>query len=152
MNQPTDLQSYQIHIMAKIVLQGIEMYGLGNWNEVAEHVGTKSKSQCVHHYNMIYMNSPCFPLPVCPFVSTRICTSDCFKFVTQSHLIYFCHVDLPRICPMSWARTERNSLLWPENRKKSTKVSHSAWACTHTCMYMCHSPLPPQILFVLLMS
>lgn len=46
------------------LLQGIEMYGLGNWNEVAEHVGTKSRSQCIDHYNTIYMNSLCFPLPV----------------------------------------------------------------------------------------
>ena len=45
-------------------MQGIEMYGLGNWAEVAEHVGTKSKSECIDHYNTIYMNSPCFPLPV----------------------------------------------------------------------------------------
>ena len=50
--------------------KGTEMYGLGNWTEVAEHVGTKSKLQCIDHYNVIYMNSPCFPLPVwyCDFV------------------------------------------------------------------------------------
>ncbi|KAM7492414.1 hypothetical protein LguiA_035335 [Lonicera macranthoides] len=46
-----------------LLLEGIEMYGLGNWTEVAEHVGTKSKSQCIDHYNTIYMTSPCFPLP-----------------------------------------------------------------------------------------
>ncbi|KAK4486781.1 hypothetical protein RD792_006636 [Penstemon davidsonii] len=46
-----------------LLLEGIEMYGFGNWNEVAEHVGTKSKSQCVDHYSLIYMNSKCFPLP-----------------------------------------------------------------------------------------
>ncbi|XAR55266.1 hypothetical protein NMG60_11035293 [Bertholletia excelsa] len=46
-----------------LLLEGIEMYGLGNWAEVAEHVGTKSKTQCIEHYNAIYMNSPCFPLP-----------------------------------------------------------------------------------------
>ncbi|KAI3803608.1 hypothetical protein L1987_31765 [Smallanthus sonchifolius] len=46
-----------------LLLEGIEMYGLANWNEVAEHVGTKSKSHCIEHYNTIYMNSPCFPLP-----------------------------------------------------------------------------------------
>ncbi|KAL6999906.1 hypothetical protein U1Q18_001060 [Sarracenia purpurea var. burkii] len=46
-----------------LLLEGIEMYGLGNWNEVAEHVGTKTKTQCIDHYNAIYMNSPCFPLP-----------------------------------------------------------------------------------------
>lgn len=40
------------------------MYGLGNWSEVSEHVGTKRKSECIDHYVAIYMNSPCFPLPV----------------------------------------------------------------------------------------
>lgn len=52
----------------KLVSQGIEMYGLANWNEVAEHVGTKSRAQCVEHYNRVYTNSPCFPLPVCHIV------------------------------------------------------------------------------------
>lgn len=46
-----------------LLLEGIEMYGLGNWNEVSDHVGTKRKSECIDHYNAIYMNSPCFPLP-----------------------------------------------------------------------------------------
>ncbi|KAG1347984.1 putative Transcriptional adapter ADA2 [Cocos nucifera] len=46
-----------------LLLEGIEMYGLGNWAEVAEHVGTKSKVQCIDHYATAYMNSPCYPLP-----------------------------------------------------------------------------------------
>ncbi|KAJ8568604.1 hypothetical protein K7X08_028137 [Anisodus acutangulus] len=46
-----------------LLLEGMEMYGLANWAEVAEHVGTKSKSQCIDHYKSIYINSPCFPLP-----------------------------------------------------------------------------------------
>ncbi|CAM8949951.1 unnamed protein product [Rhodiola kirilowii] len=46
-----------------LLLEGIEMYGLGNWTEVAEHVGTKKKYECIDHYNSVYMNSPCFPLP-----------------------------------------------------------------------------------------
>ncbi|XP_065012596.1 transcriptional adapter ADA2-like isoform X1 [Musa acuminata AAA Group] len=47
-----------------LLLEGIEMYGLGNWTEVAEHVGTKSKAQCIDHYTTSYLNSPCYPLPV----------------------------------------------------------------------------------------
>lgn len=43
------------------------MYGLGNWAEVAEHVGTKTKAQCIDHYTTAYMNSPCYPLPVIIF-------------------------------------------------------------------------------------
>ncbi|KAF3451863.1 hypothetical protein FNV43_RR07959 [Rhamnella rubrinervis] len=46
-----------------LLLEGIEMYGLGNWAEVAEHVGTKTKEQCIEHYTTVYMNSPFFPLP-----------------------------------------------------------------------------------------
>lgn len=56
------------------------MYGFGNWAEVAEHVGTKSKSQCIDHYNTIYVNSPCFPLPVCSYRSQDFATH-----VTMSH-------------------------------------------------------------------
>ncbi|KAI9075981.1 hypothetical protein K1719_042053 [Acacia pycnantha] len=46
-----------------LLLDGIAMYGFGNWTEVAGCVGIKSKSECIDHYNAFYMNSPCFPLP-----------------------------------------------------------------------------------------
>ncbi|KFK26542.1 hypothetical protein AALP_AA8G262500 [Arabis alpina] len=46
-----------------LLLEGLEIYGLGNWAEVAEHVGTKTKEQCLDHYRNIYLNSPFFPLP-----------------------------------------------------------------------------------------
>ncbi|TVU44992.1 hypothetical protein EJB05_04458 [Eragrostis curvula] len=54
-----------------LLLEGIEMYGLGNWAEVAEHVGTKSKAQCIEHYMTAYMNSPCYPLPDMSHVSGK---------------------------------------------------------------------------------
>ncbi|KAM1918465.1 hypothetical protein ACFX13_037941 [Malus domestica] len=46
-----------------LLLEASEMYGLGNWAEVAEHVGTKSKEQCIEHYTNVYLNSQYFPLP-----------------------------------------------------------------------------------------
>ncbi|CAJ1962672.1 unnamed protein product [Sphenostylis stenocarpa] len=46
-----------------LLLEGIEMYGLGNWTEVAEHVGTKNKESCIEHYKNIYLSSPFFPVP-----------------------------------------------------------------------------------------
>ncbi|KAI5670837.1 hypothetical protein M9H77_11201 [Catharanthus roseus] len=46
-----------------LLLEGIEMYGMGNWAEVGEHVGTKSKESCIEHYRSAYLNSPYFPLP-----------------------------------------------------------------------------------------
>ena len=39
------------------------MYGLGNWEAVAEHVGTKSRDDCCKHYFAIYIQSPSFPRP-----------------------------------------------------------------------------------------
>lgn len=51
-------------ICVRLCLKGLEMYGLGNWAEVAEHVGTKNKEQCINHYRSVYLNSPFFPLPV----------------------------------------------------------------------------------------
>lgn len=48
------------------------MYGFGNWNGVVEYVGTKSKCQCIDHYNALYMNSPCYPLPVRLFQNSVI--------------------------------------------------------------------------------
>lgn len=58
------ISCFQFITCPLFLLQGMEMYGLANWAEVAEHVGTKSKLQCIDHYNTIYINSPCFPLPV----------------------------------------------------------------------------------------
>jgi transcriptional adapter 2-alpha len=46
-----------------LLLEAMEMYGMGNWTEIGDHVGTKSKEACIEHYNTAYMNSPCFPLP-----------------------------------------------------------------------------------------
>ena len=47
----------------QLLLEAIEMYGLGNWSEVAEHVGTKTKAQCHKHYFDVYVHSPTAPLP-----------------------------------------------------------------------------------------
>lgn len=46
-----------------LLLEGIEMYGLGNWAEAAEHVGSKSKQQCEEHYNSVYLGGATAPLP-----------------------------------------------------------------------------------------
>jgi len=46
-----------------LLLEAVEMFGLGNWTEVSEHVGTKTKAQCHAHYFEVYVKSPCAPLP-----------------------------------------------------------------------------------------
>lgn len=47
-----------------LLLEGVDMAGLGNWAAVAEHVGTKNQEACKQHYYGIYINSPAFPEPV----------------------------------------------------------------------------------------
>ncbi|XP_006407803.2 transcriptional adapter ADA2a [Eutrema salsugineum] len=46
-----------------LLLEAISTYGFGNWKEVADHVGSKTKTECIDHFNSAYMQSPCFPLP-----------------------------------------------------------------------------------------
>ena len=47
-----------------LLLEGVEIFGLSNWTDVSEHVGTKTKSQCQQHYVEEYVKSPAAPLPV----------------------------------------------------------------------------------------
>lgn len=47
-----------------LLLEGVDMAGLGNWAAVAEHVGTKGQDACRQHYYGIYINSPAFPEPL----------------------------------------------------------------------------------------
>ncbi|CAH2054578.1 unnamed protein product, partial [Thlaspi arvense] len=46
-----------------LLLEAIATYGFGNWKEVANYVGSKTKTECIDHFNAAYMQSPCFPLP-----------------------------------------------------------------------------------------
>ncbi|XP_051133716.1 transcriptional adapter ADA2b-like isoform X2 [Andrographis paniculata] len=47
----------------KLMLEGLDMYGAGDWAKIADHVGTKTKEVCIEHYRNAYLNSPYFPLP-----------------------------------------------------------------------------------------
>ena len=40
------------------------MYGLGNWADMAEYVGGRTKEECEAHYQKIYLRSTEYPLPV----------------------------------------------------------------------------------------
>jgi len=46
-----------------LLLEGIEIYGLGNWGDVSDHVGTKLPPSCKDHYFKTYINVPTAPLP-----------------------------------------------------------------------------------------
>ena len=47
-----------------LLLEGVDMAGLGNWSAVAEHVGTKGQDACRQHYYDIYINCQSFPEPM----------------------------------------------------------------------------------------
>jgi transcriptional adapter 2-alpha len=46
-----------------LLLEAVEMYGLGNWAAVAEHVGTQGEPECRAHYYAVYIDVPSFPEP-----------------------------------------------------------------------------------------
>uniref|UniRef100_A0A7S4MA68 Transcriptional adapter n=1 Tax=Vannella robusta TaxID=1487602 RepID=A0A7S4MA68_9EUKA len=46
-----------------LLLEGIEMHGMGNWDDISDHVSTKSSDDCRDHYFSLYVESPTCPLP-----------------------------------------------------------------------------------------
>lgn len=45
-----------------LLLEAVELYGLGNWTKISEHVG-RSMHDCKSHYMSVYVETDCFPLP-----------------------------------------------------------------------------------------
>lgn len=47
-----------------LLLEGCEIYGLGSWADIADHIGGyRHKDEVRDHYLKVYVDSPCFPLP-----------------------------------------------------------------------------------------
>ncbi|ORX64646.1 hypothetical protein BCR32DRAFT_262051 [Anaeromyces robustus] len=46
-----------------ILIDLCEQYGLGNWEQISENLGSKTKKECANHYMDIYVNSPKWPYP-----------------------------------------------------------------------------------------
>ncbi|KAI6166024.1 hypothetical protein EDD17DRAFT_1774575 [Pisolithus thermaeus] len=46
-----------------LLIEGISKAGLGNWQMVAEHIGTRTSQEVEEHYNSVYIDSPDWPLP-----------------------------------------------------------------------------------------
>ncbi|KID99546.1 transcriptional adaptor-like protein, partial [Metarhizium majus ARSEF 297] len=47
-----------------LLLEGAEIYGLGSWADIADHIGGfREKDEVRDHYLETYVNSPTFPLP-----------------------------------------------------------------------------------------
>jgi transcriptional adapter 2-alpha len=47
-----------------LLVEGLEMFGLGNWEHISEHIGTKNSKECLDHYNRVYVKSETWPYPV----------------------------------------------------------------------------------------
>ncbi|BFZ53841.1 Transcriptional adapter ada2 [Savitreella phatthalungensis] len=46
------------------LINASERYGLGNWADVADHIGNRrTKEECAAHYTEVYLRSSCYPLP-----------------------------------------------------------------------------------------
>ena len=73
-----------------LLLEGVDMAGLGNWAAVAEHVGTKGQDACRQHYYDIYINCQSFPEPMpAPSMASidklQVCPKNCrSQFGAQS--------------------------------------------------------------------
>lgn len=46
-----------------LLVQGCETFGLGNWQDIADHIGNRSRDEVKDHYFEIYLNSKEYPLP-----------------------------------------------------------------------------------------
>lgn len=46
-----------------LLIQGCETFGLGNWADIADHIGSRSKEEVAEHYYKIYLESKDYPLP-----------------------------------------------------------------------------------------
>ncbi|GAB1319435.1 Transcriptional adapter ada2 [Madurella fahalii] len=47
-----------------LLLEGAEIYGLGSWADIADHIGGyRHKDEVRDHYYKVYLESPNFPLP-----------------------------------------------------------------------------------------
>jgi len=47
-----------------LLIEGATNFGIGNWQDIADHVGSKSRDECEAHYLQVYVNSEKWPLPV----------------------------------------------------------------------------------------
>lgn len=46
-----------------LLIQGCETFGLGNWADIADHIGNRSKEEVAQHYYDVYLASEEYPLP-----------------------------------------------------------------------------------------
>lgn len=45
------------------LIKGAQSLGLGNWQDISDHIGSRDKHEVAEHYNEYYLNSPMYPIP-----------------------------------------------------------------------------------------
>ncbi|KAJ3274611.1 Transcriptional adapter ada2 [Terramyces sp. JEL0728] len=46
-----------------LLVEGLEMFGIGNWEHISEHIGTKNSKECNDHYQRVYVDAESWPYP-----------------------------------------------------------------------------------------
>ncbi|KAI1315554.1 Transcriptional adapter ada2 [Mortierella claussenii] len=46
-----------------LLIEGAETFGIGNWQDIADHVGSKTRDECEAHYLQVYVESETWPFP-----------------------------------------------------------------------------------------
>lgn len=46
-----------------LLIEGAQTCGLGNWSDIAKHIGGRSKDEVKQHYFKYYLDSPTYPIP-----------------------------------------------------------------------------------------
>ncbi|KAB1222153.1 Transcriptional adapter ADA2 [Morella rubra] len=129
-----------------LLLEGIEMYGFGNWAEVAEHVGTKSKTQCIDHYNAIYMSSPCFPLPDMSHVMGKSRS----ELLAMSRGPSEVEKEIPHTGELTLKEETPLSARVSFDESQKGPAWHSSSSLTSDCSSSHHDPLPLPMRYFLL--
>ncbi|KAF9372347.1 Transcriptional adapter ada2 [Podila verticillata] len=46
-----------------LLIEGADNFGIGNWQDIADHVGSKTREECEAHYLQVYVSSENWPMP-----------------------------------------------------------------------------------------
>lgn len=46
-----------------MLIEGLEQYGIGAWQDIAEHIGSRTPEETAAHYQRVFLNSASYPIP-----------------------------------------------------------------------------------------
>lgn len=46
-----------------LLIEGMKTFGVGNWQDIADHIGGRSKEEVEEHYKKVYLESETYPVP-----------------------------------------------------------------------------------------